>query len=38
VGASEKAKGALERYAVKGLIIDRRLEKQKEDIVRWEGS
>jgi hypothetical protein len=37
LGASEKAKGASEGFEVEGSIADRRSEKHKEDIMRWEG-
>jgi hypothetical protein len=37
VGASEKAKGTSEGFLVKCSITDRRSEKHKEDIMRWEG-
>jgi hypothetical protein len=37
VGASKKAKGGSEGFAIKGSIADRGSEKPKEDIVRWEG-
>jgi hypothetical protein len=37
VGASGKAKGASEGFAVNQSIIDRRLETEAKDIMRWEG-
>jgi hypothetical protein len=36
VGASGKAKGASERFAVNQSIIDRRSETETKDIMRWE--
>jgi hypothetical protein len=37
VGASGKAKGASEGFAVNQSIVDRRAEREAEDIMRWEG-
>jgi hypothetical protein len=35
-GASEKAKGVSEGFAVNQSIVDRPSETEKEDIMRWE--
>jgi hypothetical protein len=37
VGASEKAKGALEGFALNQSIVDCPSETGKKDIMRWEG-
>jgi hypothetical protein len=37
VRASEKAKDASEGFAVNQSVVDRRLETETEDMMRWEG-
>jgi hypothetical protein len=37
LGASEKAKGMSEAFAVNQSSVDRRSERETEDIMRWEG-